>query len=180
MVQEIHVIGAGLSGSEAAWQIAARGIKAVIHEMRPRKMTPAHKTAKAAELVCSNSLRSDDYTGSAVGLLHQEMRLAGSLILEAADASKVPAGGALAVDREGFSDFIENRLHTHPLIEFVNEEVTMLPPSGQPVIIAAGPLASDALSSVIQKLVGAQSLSFFDAIGRLGYTERSEFTRAWD
>lgn len=179
MVQEIHVIGAGLSGSEAAWQIAARGIKAVIHEMRPRKMTPAHKTAKAAELVCSNSLRSDDYTGSAVGLLHQEMRLAGSLILEAADASKVPAGGALAVDREGFSDFIENRLHTHPLIEFVNEEVTMLPPSGQPVIIAAGPLASDALSSVIQKLVGAQSLSFFDAIAPVVYKDSIDFTKAW-
>ena len=179
MVQEIHVIGAGLSGSEAAWQIAARGIKAVIHEMRPRKMTPAHKTAKAAELVCSNSLRSDDYTGSAVGLLHQEMRLAGSLILEAADASKVPAGGALAVDREGFSDFIENRLHTHPLIEFVNEEVTMLPPSGQPVIIAAGPLATDALSSVIQKLVGAQSLSFFDAIAPVVYKDSIDFTKAW-
>lgn len=179
MVQEIHVIGAGLSGSEAAWQIAARGIKAVIHEMRPHKMTPAHKTAKAAELVCSNSLRSDDYTGSAVGLLHQEMRLAGSLILEAADASKVPAGGALAVDREGFSDFIENRLHTHPLIEFVNEEVTVLPPSGQPVIIAAGPLASDALSSVIQKLVGAQSLSFFDAIAPVVYKDSIDFTKAW-
>ena len=108
--KEIHIIGAGLAGSEAAWQLASRGISVVIREMRPQKMSPAHKTAKAAELVCSNSLRSDDFNNSAIGVLHQEMRLAGSIILEAADKTRVPAGGALAVDREGFSAYIDNKL----------------------------------------------------------------------
>ena len=179
MVQEIHVVGAGLAGSEAAWQIAARGVKVVLHEMRPLKMPPAHKTAKAAELVCSNSLRSDDHTNSAVGLLHQEMRLAGSLVLEAADACKVPAGGALAVDREGFSEFIDQKLHAHPLIEFVAEEVTALPPTGLPVIIAAGPLASDSLTVAVMKAVGNQSLNFFDAIAPVIYKDSIDFTKAW-
>ena len=179
MVQEIHVVGAGLAGAEAAWQIAARGVKVVLHEMRPLKMPPAHKTAKAAELVCSNSLRSDDHTNSAVGLLHQEMRLAGSLVLEAADACKVPAGGALAVDREGFSEFIDRKLHAHPLIEFVAEEVTALPPTGLPVIIAAGPLASDSLTAAVREAVGNQSLNFFDAIAPVIYKDSIDFTKAW-
>ena len=179
MVQEIHVVGAGLAGAEAAWQIAARGVKVVLHEMRPLKMPPAHKTAKAAELVCSNSLRSDDHTNSAVGLLHQEMRLAGSLVLEAADACKVPAGGALAVDREGFSEFIDQKLHAHPLIEFVAEEVTALPPTGLPVIIAAGPLASDSLTAAVMEAVGNQSLNFFDAIAPVVYKDSIDFTKAW-
>ena len=179
MVQEIHVVGAGLAGAEAAWQIAARGVKVVLHEMRPLKMPPAHKTAKAAELVCSNSLRSDDHTNSAVGLLHQEMRLAGSLVLEAADVCKVPAGGALAVDREGFSEFIDQKLHAHPLIEFVAEEVTALPPTGLPVIIAAGPLASDSLTVAVMKAVGNQSLNFFDAIAPVVYKDSIDFTKAW-
>ena len=179
MVQEIHVVGAGLAGSEAAWQIAARGVKVVLHEMRPLKMPPAHKTAKAAELVCSNSLRSDDHTNSAVGLLHQEMRLAGSLVLEAADVCKVPAGGALAVDREGFSEFIDQKLHAHPLIEFVAEEVTALPPTGLPVIIAAGPLASDSLTAAVREAVGNQSLNFFDAIAPVVYKDSIDFTKAW-
>ena len=179
MVQEIHVVGAGLAGAEAAWQIAARGVKVVLHEMRPQKMPPAHKTAKAAELVCSNSLRSDDHTNSAVGLLHQEMRLAGSLVLEAADVCKVPAGGALAVDREGFSEFIDRKLHAHPLIEFVAEEVTALPPTGLPVIIAAGPLASDSLTAAVMEAVGNQSLNFFDAIAPVIYKDSIDFTKAW-
>ena len=178
-VNEIHIVGAGLAGAEAAWQLALRGIKVVIHEMRPVVMPPAHKTAKAAELVCSNSLRSDDYTNSAVGLLHQEMRLAGSLIMEAADASKVPAGGALAVDREGFSAYVDNKLRTHPLISFVAEEVTALPPSEQQTIIAAGPLASKALTAAVLAEVGSESLNFFDAIAPVVYKDSIDFTKAW-
>ena len=175
----IHIIGAGLAGSEAAWQLASRGIKAIIHEMRPLKSSPAHKTAKCAELVCSNSLRSDDYTNSAIGLLHQEMRLASSLIMEAADATKVPAGGALAVDRCGFSEYIDAKLHAHPLIEFVAEEVTSLPPSDCQTIIAAGPLASERLTASIQQEIGPNSLNFFDAIAPVVYKDSIDFSIAW-
>lgn len=175
----IHIIGAGLAGSEAAWQLASRGIKAIIHEMRPLKSSPAHKTAKCAELVCSNSLRSDDYTNSAIGLLHQEMRLASSLIMEAADATKVPAGGALAVDRRGFSEYIDAKLHAHPLIEFVAEEVTSLPPSDCQTIIAAGPLASERLTASIQQEIGPNSLNFFDAIAPVVYKDSIDFSIAW-
>lgn len=177
--QEVHIIGAGLAGSEAAWQLASRGIQTVIHEMRPLKASPAHKTADAAELVCSNSLRSDDYSNSAIGLLHQEMRLAGSLILEAADACRVPAGGALAVDRDGFSAYIENKLRHHPLISFVNEEVTVLPTSGQHTIIASGPLTSEALIKAILLEIGEQSLNFFDAIAPVIYKDSIDFNKAW-
>ena len=152
---KIHIIGAGLAGAEAAWQLAARGIKVSIREMRPLVMTPAHKTSKAAELVCSNSLRSDDADTSAVGLLHQEMRRAGSLVLAAADATRVPAGGALAVDREEFSQFIDQKLRGHPLIDFVSEEVTELPPPEQPAIIAAGPLASEKLINAVLAATGS-------------------------
>lgn len=178
-VNEIHIVGAGLAGAEASWQLALRGIKTVVHEMRPQVMPPAHKTAKAAELVCSNSLRSDDYTNSAVGLLHQEMRMAGSLIMEAADASKVPAGGALAVDREGFSAYVDHKLRTHPLISFAAEEVTALPPKEQRTIIAAGPLASKALTSAILAEVGDESLNFFDAIAPVIYKDSIDFDKAW-
>ena len=178
-VNEIHIVGAGLAGAEASWQLALRGVKVVIHEMRPVVMPPAHKTAKAAELVCSNSLRSDDCTNSAVGLLHQEMRLAGSLIMEAADASKVPAGGALAVDREGFSAYVDNKLRTHPLISFVAEEVTDLPSAGQRTIIAAGPLASKALTAAVLAEVGSESLNFFDAVAPVVYTDSIDFDKAW-
>lgn len=176
---EIHIVGAGLAGAEAAWQLALRGVKAVIHEMRPLRMSPAHKTAKAAELVCSNSLRSDDYTNSAIGLLHQEMRQAGSLIMAAADASKVPAGGALAVDREGFSAYVDNKLRTHPLISFIAEEVTVLPPAKQRTIIAAGPLASKALTTAVLSEVGSESLNFFDAIAPVIYKDSIDFDKAW-
>lgn len=175
--QEVHVIGAGLAGSEAAWQMAQRGIRVIIHEMRPLKYSPAHKTPKAAELVCSNSLRSDDYTNSAIGLLHQEMRLASSLIMEAADATKVPAGGALAVDREGFSQYIDTKLHTHPLINFITEEVKDLP--SQESIVAAGPLASEDLIKAILKEIGEEYLNFFDAIAPVVYKDSIDFSTAW-
>ncbi len=177
--QEIHIIGAGLAGAEAAWQLATRGIKVIIREMRPLKSSPAHKTAKAAELVCSNSLRSDDASNSAIGLLHQEMRLAGSLILEAADATKVPAGGALAVDREGFSAYIEAKLRAHPLITFITEEVTDLPPATQQTIVASGPLTSEALIQAILTATGDNGLNFFDAIAPVIYKESIDFTKAW-
>ncbi len=177
--KEIHIIGAGLAGAEAAWQLANRGIKVIIHEMRPLKSSPAHKTSKAAELVCSNSLRSDDSSNSAIGLLHQEMRLAGSLILEAADATKVPAGGALAVDREGFSAYVEAKLRSHPLITFIAEEVTELPVFPQQTIIASGPLTSEALITSILNATGNDGLNFFDAIAPVIYKESIDFDKAW-
>ena len=177
--KEVHIIGAGLAGSEAAWQLASRGINVVIHEMRPLKSTPAHKTNKAAELVCSNSLRSDDFSNSAVGLLHQEMRLAGSLILEAADYTKVPAGGALAVDRDGFANYVDTKLRTHPLISFVSEEVDSLPHNEQHTIVASGPLTSEKLINSILEIVGNQSLSFFDAIAPVIYKDSIDFSKAW-
>lgn len=176
---KIHIIGAGLAGAEAAWQLAARGIKVSIREMRPLVMTPAHKTSKAAELVCSNSLRSDDADTSAVGLLHQEMRRAGSLVLAAADATRVPAGGALAVDREEFSQFIDQKLRGHPLIDFVSEEVTELPPPEQPAIIAAGPLASEKLINAVLAATSSCGLNFFDAIAPVVYKDSIDFTKAW-
>ncbi len=123
MFSEVHIVGAGLAGSEAAWQLAQSGVRVIVHEMRPQSASPAHKTSYCAELVCSNSLRSDDCLHNAVGLLHEEMRLAGSLIMACADEHKVPAGGALAVDREGFAKAVTEKLHKHPLISFIEEEV---------------------------------------------------------
>src|SRR5947207_11761230 len=149
-VEAVHVIGGGLAGSEAAWQVAARGIPVVLHEMRPLRATAAHKTADLAELVCSNSFRSDDNEHNAVGLLHEEMRRLGSLIMRTADANQVPAGGALAVDREGFAAAITAALAAHPLIEIHREEVAGLPPAGwDNVIIANGPLTSPALADAL-------------------------------
>lgn len=178
--QCVHVIGAGLAGSEAAWQAACRGINVIIHEMKPEKFSPAHKNPGCAELVCSNSLRSDDYEHNAVGLMHQEMRLAGSLIMECADEAKVPAGGALAVDRDAFSALVTQKLRNHPLIEFVCEEVTALPSEewGE-VIIASGPLTGDALIADILAHIGGQSLSFYDAIAPVIYKESIDFSKAW-
>lgn len=176
----VHIIGAGLAGSEAAWQLASRGIKVILHEMKPQKFSPAHKNPGCAELVCSNSLRSDDSEHNAVGLMHQEMRLAGSLIMQCADASKVPAGGALAVDRDAFSALVTEKLKSHPLIEFVHEEVTALPPAdwGE-VIVASGPLTSDSLIADILKHIGNGSLSFYDAIAPVIYKESIDFSKAW-
>lgn len=176
---EVHVVGGGLAGAEAAWQLACRGVKAVVHEMRPHVMTPAHKTAHAAELVCSNSFRSDDAANSAIGLLHQEMRLAGSLIMEAADATKVPAGGALAVDREGFSAYVDAKLRAHPLISFEAGEVCSLPDEGQRTIIASGPLSSPKLVDAILAEIGSESLNFFDAIAPVVYKDSIDFNQAW-
>ena len=176
----IHIIGGGLAGSEAAWQIAGRGIPAIIHEMRGLRMTDAHKTDNLAELVCSNSFRSDDATSNAVGVLHAELRLAGSLIMAAADANQVPAGGALAVDREGFAEAVTAKVMAHPLITVVREEITGLPPSEwDNVIIATGPLTAPALGEAIARENGADSLSFFDAIAPIVHRESINMDIAW-
>src|SRR5215467_12767727 len=139
MVKSVHIVGGGLAGSEAAWQLASAGVPVVLHEMRPVRRTEAHQTEGLAELVCSNSFRSDDWRNNAVGLLHEEMRRAGSLIMRAADTHKLPAGGALAVDRHGFSEFVTAALESHPRIRIAREEVTQLPGDDN-VIIATGPL----------------------------------------
>lgn len=178
--KHVHIIGAGLAGSEAAWQIAKRGINVTIHEMRPLKFSPAHKTENFAELVCSNSLRSDDAEHNAVGLMHEEMRRSGSLIMECADATKVPAGGALAVDREAFAAMVSEKIRSHPLIRVINEEITALPEANAgEYIIASGPLTSEALCQDILKNTGNQSLSFFDAIAPVIYKESIDFSKAW-
>ena len=176
----IHIIGGGLAGSEAAWQIAQRGIPAIIHEMRGLRMTDAHKTDKLAELVCSNSFRSDDATSNAVGVLHAELRLAGSVIMAAADANQVPAGGALAVDREGFAEAVTERVLSHPLITVVREEITGLPPrEWDSVIVATGPLTAPDLGAAIARENGADSLSFFDAIAPIVHRESINMDIAW-
>ena len=149
----VYIVGAGLAGSEAAWQIASAGIPVVVHEMRPHRMTEAHRTDGLAELVCSNSFRSDDAANNAVGLLHAEMRRLGSLVMRAADANQVPAGGALAVDRDGFSAAVTKALHDHPLIEISREEVAGLPPPDwDNVIVSTGPLTSAPLADAIRDL----------------------------
>ncbi len=176
----VHIIGSGLAGSEAAWQAAEAGRDVVIHEMRPVKKTEAHHTDKCAELVCSNSFRSDDATNNAVGLLHEEMRRCGSLILREGDKHKVPAGSALAVDREGFSQGVTEALSSHPRIKFVREEIAYLPPAewGE-VIIATGPLTSSALSDSILKVTGEAYLAFFDAIAPIALKESIDMNVAW-
>jgi len=176
----IHIIGGGLAGTEAAWQVAQAGAKAILYEMRPKKMTPAHTTANLAELVCSNSLRSDDYEYNAVGLLHEEMRRANSLIMKAADAHSLPAGGALAVDREGFSAFIKNALEAHENVEIIYKEFTELPGDewGQ-VIVATGPLTSEPLAKSIQNITGEDALSFFDAIAPIIHHESIDQNIVW-
>ncbi|HEY9079873.1 methylenetetrahydrofolate--tRNA-(uracil(54)-C(5))-methyltransferase (FADH(2)-oxidizing) TrmFO [Magnetovibrio sp.] len=176
----IHIIGGGLAGSEAAWQIAQAGIPVVLHEMRPVKTTPAHQTGGLAELVCSNSLRADDHTANAVGLLHEEMRRLGSLIMRCADENRVPAGGALAVDREGFSAAVEKALGEHPLVTITREEVTDLQNlDWDSVIVATGPLTSDALSQSVRALTGADQMAFFDAIAPIVYKDSIDFSKAW-
>ncbi len=176
----IHIVGGGLAGSEAAWQAAAAGVSVVVHEMRPTAMTEAHKTGGMAELVCSNSFRSDDDEANAVGLLHWEMRAAGSLILSAADRHKLPAGSALAVDREGFSAEITARLEAHPLIAIDRREVEGLPPEDwSSVIVATGPLTSPGLAGAIRELTGDEGLAFFDAIAPIVYRDSIDFGVAW-
>lgn len=176
----IHVVGAGLAGSEAAHQIASAGIRAVLHEMRPTRMTDAHKTDGCAELVCSNSFRSDDWENNAVGLLHEEMRRAGSLIMAAGDAHKLPAGGALAVDRDAFSQDVTRRLVEHPLISIERGEIAGLPPQDwSNAVIATGPLTSPALSEAIGKLTEEGSLAFFDAIAPVVHRDSVDTSIAW-
>lgn len=176
----IHVIGGGLAGSEAAFQAASAGIPVVLHEMRPVRTTAAHHTGKCAELVCSNSFRSDDWAHNAVGLLHEEMRRCNSLIMTAADRHKLPAGGALAVDRDGFADAVTAALDAHPLIEIAREEVDGMPPDDwQNVIIATGPLTSPALSAAIAKLTGEDELAFFDAIAPVIHRDSIDTSIAW-
>ncbi|NQU62415.1 MAG: methylenetetrahydrofolate--tRNA-(uracil(54)-C(5))-methyltransferase (FADH(2)-oxidizing) TrmFO [Rhodospirillales bacterium] len=176
----VHVIGGGLAGSEAAWQLAKAGVPVRLYEMRPISGTAAHQTGTLAELVCSNSFRSDDAESNAVGLLHQEMRLAGSLIIAAADAHKVPAGSALAVDRDGFSAAVEAALEAEPLIEIERREIAALPPDDwDSVIIATGPLTSPALAEAVAELSGETSLAFFDAIAPIIYKDSIDFDKAW-
>ncbi|MDP6872932.1 MAG: methylenetetrahydrofolate--tRNA-(uracil(54)-C(5))-methyltransferase (FADH(2)-oxidizing) TrmFO [Alphaproteobacteria bacterium] len=179
-IKPIHVIGGGLAGSEAAWQIARAGVRAMLHEMRPQRMTEAHQTEGLAELVCSNSFRSDDARASAVGLLHEEMRRCGSLIMAAADANKVPAGGALAMDREAFSDHVSAALAAEPLVELARGEVAGLPPEDwDNVIIATGPLTSPDLTAAIASLTGAEHLAFFDAIAPIVHADSVNMETAW-
>jgi len=178
--KSVHVVGGGLAGSEAAWQLASAGVPVVLHEMRPQRATEAHQTESLAELVCSNSFRSDDAANNAVGLLHEEMRRAGSLIMWAADAHRLPAGGALAVDRHGFSAAVQQALLDHPLVELVREEVAGLPPDGwDSVIVATGPLTSPALAEAIRNVTGEESLAFFDAIAPIVHHDSIDLSVAW-
>ena len=180
MASEVHVIGGGLAGSEAAWQLAQAGVPVVLHEMRPAQQTEAHKTGAFAELVCSNSFRSDEWETNAVGLLHEEMRRAASLIMAAADANKLPAGGALAVDREGFAAQVTRAIEDHPLIQISREEIAGLPPAAwDSVIVATGPLTSPALARAIQALTGEAELAFFDAIAPIVHHETIDMSVCW-
>jgi methylenetetrahydrofolate--tRNA-(uracil-5-)-methyltransferase len=179
-MKPVHVIGGGLAGSEAAWQIAQAGVPVVLHEMRPVRATDAHHTDRLAELVCSNSFRADDWTGNAVGLLHAEMRRLDSVIFACADAHQVPAGGALAVDREGFAEAVTARLEAHPLMTIAREEVAGLPPAEwDSVVVATGPLTSPALADAILGLTGENQLSFFDAIAPIVNFESIDMDVAW-
>ena len=178
--ETLHIIGGGLAGCEAAWQVAQRGVTVIIHEMKPLKFSEAHKNENLAELVCSNSLRSDDTLHNAVGLLHQELRLANSLILSCADETKVPAGGALAVDRNAFAQLVTDKIKSHPLISVISEEITELPSADfGPVIIASGPLTSKPLAESILSRINNNALSFYDAIAPVVFKESINFDVAW-
>ena len=179
-IKPVHIIGAGMAGSEAAWQCVRRGVPVILHEMRPERMTEAHQGDGFAELVCSNSFRSDDKTGNAVGVLHEEMRKADSLIMGMGDMTKLPAGGALAVDREAFSDAVTTILQQHPLVTIEYGEVKGLPPKDWGnTIIATGPLTAPSLADAILKETGEDSLAFFDAIAPIVYKDSIDFSKAW-
>jgi methylenetetrahydrofolate--tRNA-(uracil-5-)-methyltransferase len=179
-MRPIHVIGGGLAGCEAAWQIARRGVSVILHEMRPARPTEAHRTARLAELVCSNSFRSDDSETNAVGVIHREMRALDSLVMRSADARQVPAGGALAVDRDGFSAAVEAALEGEPLIRIERGEIAGLPPEEwDSVIVATGPLTSPALAESIRALTGEDSLAFFDAIAPIVHRDSIDMGVAW-
>jgi methylenetetrahydrofolate--tRNA-(uracil-5-)-methyltransferase len=180
MTATIHIVGGGLAGSEAAWQVARRGLRAIVHEMRPVRGTDAHRTDRLAELVCSNSFRSDDSQTNAVGLLHEEMRRAQSLIMRMGDAHQVPAGGALAVDRDRFANAVTDALTASPLISIDRSEVAEIPPPERgPVIVATGPLTSPALAAAITKATGEDALAFFDAIAPIVHFDSIDMDIAW-
>ncbi|WP_221792490.1 methylenetetrahydrofolate--tRNA-(uracil(54)-C(5))-methyltransferase (FADH(2)-oxidizing) TrmFO [Aquisediminimonas sediminicola] len=180
MQHQVHIIGGGLAGSEAAWQLAEAGIRVKLSEMRGGgHMTPAHETDALAELVCSNSFRSDDAERNAVGLLHQEMRDLNSLIMQAATATRLPAGSALAVAREDFANYVTQALSNHPNIEVVRERVDDIPDDGVPVIIATGPLTADGLAASIARRTGSDALAFFDAIAPIVYRDSINMDICW-
>ena len=180
MTDRVHVVGGGLAGSEAAWQLAQARVPVTLHEMRPKRQTDAHQTGALAELVCSNSFRSDDWHSNAVGLLHEEMRRASSLIMAAADAHKLPAGGALAVDRDEFAADVTRALETHPLVEISRAEIGGLPPDDwESVIVATGPLTSPALADAVRSLTGEAELAFFDAIAPIVHAESIDMEICW-
>jgi methylenetetrahydrofolate--tRNA-(uracil-5-)-methyltransferase len=179
-MRRVHVIGGGLAGSEAAWQIALAGVPVILHEMRPVRSTEAHQTDSLAELVCSNSFRSDDAATNAVGILHREMRALGSVVMRCADVNQVPAGGALAVDREGFARAVTAAIAAEPLIDIRREEIAGLPPADwDSVIIATGPLTSPPLASAVQALTGEAELAFFDAIAPIVHRDSIDMGKAW-
>ncbi|MAE91238.1 methylenetetrahydrofolate--tRNA-(uracil(54)-C(5))-methyltransferase (FADH(2)-oxidizing) TrmFO [Salipiger bermudensis] len=178
MTQRLHIVGGGMAGSEAAWQAAEAGIPVVIHEMRPKVETFAHRTGDLAEMVCSNSFRSDDHEQNAVGLLHWEMLQAGGLVMRQAYTHRLPAGGALAVDRDAFSAGVTQVLRDHPNVSVSDEEITELPEDGQ-WIFATGPLTSSALGAAIARETGADALAFFDAIAPIVYFDSIDMDVAW-
>src|SRR5674476_117934 len=178
-LKTVHIIGGGLAGSEAAWQLAENGVPVTLHEMRPLRTTAAHKTDGYDELVCSNSFRSDDKVHNAVGLLHAEMRRLGSLVMRAADLNQVPAGGALAVARDGFSAAVSAALAAHPLITLTRGEVALPPDEWDSVIIATGPLTSPDLAATIRNLTGQDALAFFDAIAPIVHRDSIDLEQAW-
>ena len=178
MTDPLHIVGGGMAGAEAAWQAAQMGVQVVIHEMRPKVKTFAHRTGDLAEMVCSNSFRSDDDEQNAVGLLHWEMRAAGGLIMEMADRHRLPAGGALAVDRDPFAQAITKRLLAHPKVSVVWDEVRALPNYGN-WIFATGPLTSNALGEAISAETGTDALAFFDAIAPIVYFDTIDMSQAW-
>ncbi len=178
MSKTLHIVGGGMAGSEAAWQAAEMGVDVEIHEMRPTVGTFAHQTGNLAEMVCSNSFRSDDDEQNAVGLLHWEMRAANGLIMATADANRLPAGGALAVDRDPFAEAVTEKLRAHPCVTVSAEEVTVLPDDGH-WIFSTGPLTSSSLGEAIQKATGAEALAFFDAIAPIVYADSVDMTQAW-
>jgi methylenetetrahydrofolate--tRNA-(uracil-5-)-methyltransferase len=178
MDKTLHIIGGGMAGSEAAWQAANMGVKVVIHEMRPKVETFAHRTGYLGEMVCSNSFRSDDHEQNAVGLLHWEMRAADGLIITQAYEHRLPAGGALAVDRDVFAASVTDKLKAHPLIDISGEEITELPSDGH-WIVATGPLTSSALGDAIAKETSSEALAFFDAIAPFVFTDSIDMDKAW-
>ncbi len=178
MDKTLHIVGGGIAGSEAAWQAANMGVNVVIHEMRPKVKTFAHRTDSLGEMVCSNSFRSDDHEQNAVGLLHWEMMQAGGLIMSTAYAHRLPAGGALAVDRDPFAEAVTSALMAHPNIQISNEEITELPDSGR-WIFATGPLTSQPLGQAIAQETGTEALAFFDAIAPIVYAESIDMSVAW-